>query len=337
MKNVVYIVLLLLLGGCHGQKVQTVVEDRVESPSVQKVPLSEVLYADRLGLADSFLLVINRMSEPHFYVFDREDYSPKGKFGLTGNGPEEFVFPFFVNRIDSVTGYASVYDVNLASFRDICVSRLLSHQDSAVLSYVMPPSLIGSSVLVRDKNLYYGDMDGGEGLFFVYDASTDRNEWIPFPGSLLASEGGFTVMNANRITVHPSLGRGVSGMKYYNKLFLYDMGTRDMLKEVCIGEDAVSPMLDGQSISEDSRLCCTDIQSADRYIYVLMQDITEKEWEQPDGATSRVVVLDWDLDYVKTYRLPHYTRSILVDPSRHRIMYTAVDEGDVTALYYWEL
>lgn len=131
-----------------------------------------------------------------------------------------------MNQTDSVSEHVSVYDVNLASFKDINIKRLLAHEEKAIVSSSMPSALIGASVLVENNHLYYGNIDSGEGLFFVYDSILNVRNWISFPSSLLPSEGDFTVMNSNRIAVNTRLNRVVSGMRFYNKLYLYDVEKR---------------------------------------------------------------------------------------------------------------
>lgn len=335
MKPFIYIALLFLLSCCNKQEIYTILEDKKTSPIVQETDISEILYPDKLGFSDSCLVVINRKSEPFFYIYDKKTFLPKEKFGFAGNGPEDFIFPFFLEQIDTVSKTTAVYDVNLASFKDINISHLLAHQDSAIITSPMPPSLIGSSVLIKNKDIYYGNIDSGEGLFFIYNRQTDTREWTPFPASLLPAEGDFTVMNANRIAANPILGKIVSGMRYYNKLFLYDIKTRKILKEAQIGNEEVSPIVHNQSLDGNSKLCCMEIHVSKQYIYILMQNIKEKDWEQPEGAASRIIVLDWNLNYVRTYQLAHHTNSFAVDSSCNRILYTATDYEGNTKLYYW--
>lgn len=336
LKVMPFVGLLLLLAGCADRQPHTWAEDRITFPKVDSIEIPDVFFADKLTVSDSFLVVINRQPEPFFYVYDKNSFELKGKFGVSGNGPYDFIFPFFVERTQPVSGRLSVYDVNLASFKEIDVARLLAHQDGAIAVSSMPPSLIGASVLAKDGSRYYGNMDGGEGLFFVYDSLAGNREWIPFPASLQAAEGDFTVMNASRISVRPDGNRIVAGMRFYNKLFLYDAGKREWMKETGIGQEAIAPIVKQQSIDGESRLCCMDVQSTDKHVYVLMQRIKEKDWDSMEKEPSRIVVLDWDLNYVKTYQLAHFTNTFTVDASTGRILYTAVDENEHTKLYYWE-
>lgn len=336
MKYCICIVLLILLGSCVNRKITIITEDKIAYLQVENADLSEVLYADKLIVSDSFLVVINRKAEPFFYIYDADSFSFKEKFGFSGNGPEDFLFPFFMDQTDSVSENVSVYDVNLASFKDINIKRLLAHEEKAIVSSSMPSALIGASVLVENNHLYYGNIDSGEGLFFVYDSILNVRSWISFPSSLLPSEGGFTVMNSNRITVNNRLNRIASGMRFYNKLYLYDVEKKEMLKEVMIGRNPVFPILEGQSIDGESQLCCMETHATEQYVYVLMQRVREKEWDNADGEPSRIIVLDWKLNYVKTYQLAHHTNSFAIDVRNNRILYTAVNDEGHTILYYWK-
>ena len=335
-KYCICVVLLILLDSCVNREITIMTEDKIAYPQVENADLSEVLYADKLIVSDSFLVVINRKAEPFFYIYDADSFLFKEKFGFSGNGPEDFLFPFFMNQTDSVSEHVSVYDVNLASFKDINIKRLLAHEEKAIVSSSMPSALIGASVLVENNHLYYGNIDSGEGLFFVYDSILNVCNWISFPSSLLPSEGDFTVMNSNRIAVNTRLNRVVSGMRFYNKLYLYDVEKKEMLKEVMIGRNPIFPILEGQSINGESQLCCMETHATDQYVYVLMQRVREKDWDNADGEPSRIIVLDWELNYVKTYQLAHHTNSFAIDVRNNRILYTAANDEGHTILYYWK-
>jgi len=47
-------------------------------------------------------------------------------------------------------------------------------------------------------------------------------------------------------------------------------------------------------------------------------------------------VLDWELNYVKTYQLAHHTNSFAIDVRNNRILYTAANDEGHTILYYWK-
>lgn len=320
---------------CCNQQLNTITEDTKVLPAIEVVDLSEVLYADKLCVSDSCLVVINRKADPFFYIYNKETFLPEKAFGILGDGPEDFIFPLFLEEIGNTDpNTITVYDVNRASFKQLHLTRLLTQQDSAVTTFSMPPALIGASVLIKDQTTYYGNIDSGEGLFFIYHSLTDKREWIRFPESLLPAEGDFTVMNANCIAANVALGRIAAGMKFYNKVFLYDTKSQKLLKEVQIGPKEIRPIIHEQSMDDNNRLCCMEIHATEQYICLLMQSIQEKDWEQGNVA-SRVIILDWDLNYVKTCQLPHYTKTFAIDPTHGRILYTAIDDEGNTKLYHW--
>lgn len=153
--------------------------------------------------------------------------------------------------------------------------------------------------------------------------------------SVKNDECDFSVIN--RITLNEKLEKIVSAMFYYNKVFLYDIeGT--LIKEVQIGEQEICPeLVNGKELSNESIRCCTDIQATSKNVYLLMQTVKEKSFENPNTETSRITVLDWELNYIMTYTLPHYVKSILVDELQKRIIYVATGNQEDTNIYYFNI
>lgn len=341
MKFISYMFLALLaITGCSEKESVIVLrETNVARPQVRATHITDVLLADKMCVCDSFFVVIGRDDEPLFYVYNRNNYQPQGNFGIRGNGPSDFLFPFFFGGKCHTKGKLEVYDVNLASVKEVDLKKSLLRQENAVVATPLPKEVIGSPDLIRIGDIYYGNMDNGMGLFFRFDVSSGKLDWIGFPPSLLKPERDFAVMNMNRISYNERRNRIVSAMFYYNQVFLYD-GEGALLKSVRLGEKAIRPVLDNEhsSIKGESLLCFTDVQSDDDCIYLMVQSVEEERSFTPDaGVTSRIVVLDWNLDYVKTYSLPHYSQSFLVDAELHRIVYIARTPEGNTDLFYFDV
>ena len=314
-------------------------ETDVLHPQVQATHITDVLLADKMCVCDSFLIVIGRDDEPCFYVYNRNDYQPQGSFGMKGNGPSDFLFPFFFGGDNHTRGLLDVYDVNLASAKEVDLKKCLSGQENAVVATPLPKEIVGSPDLIRVDDIYYGNMDNGMGLFFRFDGSSGQFDWIGFPSSLLKPERDFAVMNMNRISYNKRRERIVSAMFYYNQVFLYDEKGL-LLKSVRLGEKAVRPVLgnENSSIKGESLLCFTDVQSDDDCVYLLAQSVEEGRSFTPGAEVkSRIVVLDWNLDYMKTYFLPHYSQTFLVDEELHRIVYIARTSEGNTDLFYFDV
>lgn len=307
-------------------------EDNLFCPDVKKVETGDILHIDRLGACDAFIVAIGRMEDPFIHVFRRDDCSYTGSFGTLGQGPGDFNFPFFLSGESS--GRLQLYDVNLASFKQADIEKAITRKPDAIVSDAMPKSLVGSPNLYRGKGFYMGNMDGGLGQFFIYDTAEDRMEWIGFPRQVKNEENDFSVMN--RIAVNEEQGKVVSAMYYYNKVFLYDTKGK-LLKEAQIGEQAIAPLIANKTLDEESLRCCTDIGMTSDYVYLLMQSVKEKDFAHAGIAASRITVLDWNLNYVKTYVLPHYVWSLFVDERQKRILYVPIEDNDSASICYFDL
>ena len=56
-KYCICVVLLILLDSCVNREITIMTEDKITYPQVENADLSEVLYADKLIVSDSFLVV----------------------------------------------------------------------------------------------------------------------------------------------------------------------------------------------------------------------------------------------------------------------------------------
>lgn len=334
MRTIVFLFFVLTMVSCkYSQVDEIVVENNVSSPEVYNTNIDEMLYVDKIGAWDSLLVFINRKDETIFYVYNT-DFIYKGSFGTLGHGPNEFQFPFYLNSNKNIGQFLPIYDVNLASFKHIDISSTLEEGKVIVSSMQMPKQLIGSPNLNVIDDFYYGNIDSGQGLFFIFDAKTEDFTWIDFPKSLQSPKGDFTVMNMNRITVNPHQEKIVSAMGYYNLLFLYDMNG-NLIKTIQLGEKLISPTIIGDYyISGENLICSRDIESTDTNVYVLMQNVKERDFEKINNAPSRIICFDWNLNYNKTYQLPHYSLDFYVDERNDRIIYTALNGEGGTDIYY---
>ena len=334
MKKILYL-FMCILTSCVSPVDEVIIENNVFKVASEKIEVKEALFVDRIGIYDSLLVVINRKGEPVFCTYDNRTLVHKGSFGEIGNGPDDFQFPFFLNNAEFVDGVLDLYDVNTASFKKIPLNKMLDKVSNSVVSEKMPSPLIGSPNLTKiNQDDFIGNIDSGRGLFFMYKGKTETIRWIEFPTILKQPENDFTIMNMNRITVHPQSKEVVSAMGYYNLLFLYN-NDGVLKKTIQVGDKEISPIILGvYQLSEDNCICFREIVSTDKEVFVLMQNIKEKNFEKNDNPPSRILVLDWNLNYQKTYELPHYAMTFALDESQNRIIYTILNEEGGTDLYY---
>ena len=337
MKKILFLYLCILTA-CVSSVDEVIIENNVSKVTSYKIETEEPLFTDRIGVYDSLLVVINRKTEPVFCVYDNKTYAFKGCFGVIGQGPDDFQFPFFLNHTRIKDGILELYDVNTASFKRVPLNKMLDKVANSVVSEKMPSLLIGSPNLTKiNQDDFIGNIDNGRGLFFIYNGVDETMRWGEFPAILQQPQNDFTVMNMNRITVHPQSNSIVSAMVYYNLLFLYNK-SGVLEKTIQVGNKEVRPAILGDyQLSEDNYICCREIVSTDNKVYVLIQNIKEKNFERNDNPPSRILVFDWNLNYQKTYELPHCTMTFALDESQNRIIYTTFNEEGGTDLYYISL
>ena len=295
---------------------------------LEETGISDVLMPDQVAFVDSFLVVINRETSPAFYVYSRENLSPMGTFGTAGQGPKDFMFPFFLSGDNGKE--LQVYDLPNSRIYGVDVARVLAGEEDWCSTTALPEKVMGCSNLYQSGDRFWGNIDNGPGLFFIYDRGSDAIEWIPFPSSLLETEPDYTVGNMNRIAVCKSKGRIASAMTYYNKVFLYDEDG-NLLEEKGIGDDEIKPFFTEEGLSEESRYFCSDIKCTDTCLYLMLQQVTEGDsFQAKEGKESRILVLDWDLNPVKTYQLDGFGKRFFLDEELHRIYVQAIDsEGNL--------
>lgn len=333
------VLIALLFSFCCNESKQDkemIIENNPIHPIVHRMGAEQLLNVDKMEIYDSLSVFINRKTDSIFSIYDSSNFTYRGTYGMRGNGPNDFQIPFFLKKPDTHDGMIYLYDVGAAAFRNIQVEKWLNSEKPAIISMEMPAMLIGSPDLHRKADsCYVGNIDSGSGLYFIYDPEKDSIRWVDFPDCLQQSQRDFTVMNRNRITLNFESNSVVSAMGYYNLIFLYDSKAA-LLKTVQLGPDEIVPkVVDGYHITEDSWLCCADIASSEKEVYVLEQHIREEDFEKVDNHPSRIVVFDWNLKYLKTYLLPHYSLGFVYDKFRHRILYTTLNPEGGTDIYFF--
>lgn len=329
----------LTMIGCNDKpKPEVIVQNTAIKPAIHPFPVNELLNVDKMDVFESKLVCINRQTDSIFYVYDTKDGSFLGAFGRQGHGPDDFLFPFFLKKQNKSNNEISTFDVNGAAFKNIRIDKVLNHEDNQMSYSRMYSSLIGSpNLIMRKDSCFLGNMDMGQGLFFLYNLQKDSIQWIPYPEELQCYESGFTIMNINRIAMKSDANSIISAMKFYNLLFLYD-GKGNLKKSVRIGENEIEPIvINEESINGESKWCFSDIIGSEDCVYVLEQSIKEKDFENLSNPPSRIIVLDWELDYRKTYQLPHYVLNFCYDKQSNRIFYSAYNEEGGTDLYYFDI
>lgn len=333
-----YVFLLALVSCTHTKQINgIVIEDNIVKPTAYQIQIKGLLEIGEFAVYDSSLILINRRNDSALYVYDALDFSYKGSIGIRGNGPNDFLYPFFLRKEVKEKDIVPMFDVNAASFKYININKALDNKEGAIISHAMPPKLIGSPNFIQVGSCFWGNIDVKNRHYFIYDSHKDEMRWVVCQGPLLDPNDEFATINMNRIALNFQTHHVVSAMSYYNLLFLYDEDA-NRIKTVQVGDELIVPKFKGKSeITEETLDCFDVIASTQDKVYVLGQKGKIKDYGNTDNPPSRILVFDWELNYLQTYQLPHYCLNFYVDEQHHRILYSLQNEEGDTELYYFPL
>lgn len=331
---------LFLLGCASGSKQQKMSLEKIEESSVDSlvlhpVPGMELWCSDGLSVCDSCLLILDRCQDKKLYVYRLNDFKCVANIGTVGQGPEDMIFPFFLHNNISSSNQQTIYDVNMARIKTIDIHSLLSGSKEIIKQNIpLPAEVIGSTDMSQIGDSYYGTKDSNEGLFFIYSQTDSIMKWIPYPKSVQPSEGNkLTTVGQSRITVHLNQKLVAVAMRYYNQIFLYD-NKGEFLKGVTLGKE-VEPVYESpEKLSTLSELFFSQISSTDNYIYLVTANQYYKDTRPASQRPRDIVVFDWELNHVKTFKTNKCIQQLIVDPVYRRLLLLCINDEEEPELYY---
>lgn len=331
MKTLYHIIIFLFCYSCTNNKLEhstiaVINEELKEYVREKEVKFDNLLCINKVKIVDSLLLLIDRCDSCIFHVYNMNQDSILHSFGNSGQGPDDFIYPLFLNNVNNRDSIFC-YDTGLGRLKVMDKKECINSNPVKTVSKTIPLQLLASPDLSKENFGYIGCTDTeGKGLYFKYIENMDTIIWIPYPQSIQCSTR--TAGNGNRLTSNDSIQRIAISTRYHNKLFLYGYDGK-ILKEIQIGKDKIYPQIDSKQKrpNKESILCNLDIQSTHSYIYVLALYQPEKDIHKPN-ITSKIFVFDWNLNYITTYMLPYKAHSIDVDENTQKLIYLGNDNNE---------
>lgn len=308
-------IILSIIVGCSdksGSKMSTI--DLESSQSLDSTVLQECkvppscywqaeFFTDSIMVLNDQCNVNERFFRFYNYVTDKSLYVT----GNIGNGPNEFVsMPFLVK---STPDKPMVSDPN-GFLREISVEN---EQIVIKNEYVLLAGGGTRDVQVVDDTLYAKNTNFGKGVFCIQrnfrNGNSSTLEWVGMPKTLKLSENEskyISRISENSFAVNKKKNRIMSGMRYYNSIFIYDLqgNVRDEIK---IGADSENrSIIDEGSgyIADDALIYANHIAFTDEYVYLVVYAKTFNVMDTaPNLASSYIIKLDWDGKHEKTYNV----------------------------------
>lgn len=318
----------------NSQSLKEIQESKADSLSLQKVTNIELWCSDKMTICDSCLVIIDRCQKEKLYFFQLKDFKFLKSAGNTGQGPTDFIFPFFLENTPLSSSELSIYDTNLSKLKVLNINHLLNNMaEFLIRETTIPATILGSTDMAQITNNYYGSKDVGLGMFFIYSPSNNAMEWIPYPPSVSNKQKEIDLnINQNRITVHPQKKLIATAMRFYNQIFLYDSNGK-LLKSGTFGKE-IKPKIENNKISVLSDMFFTQIYSTEKYIYLVLTNQKYKDKRPSSLKPSKIVILDWNLNHIKTLYTDKRIHSIAVDSLYNRLLILGIDDEENPELYY---
>lgn len=122
----------------------------------------------------------------------------------------------------------------------------------------------------------------------------------------------------------------VCAYRFFNKVQFFD-GEGEIVKDVTYGSSDIKPIINDEGAISylETRKCFIDICGTADYVYCLYDGSADFD------AMSKIIVFDWNGNYVKTLQTDRFVKKIAVDPSAPSLLAIGVSpSGEGEILHY---
>ncbi|MCC5939411.1 MAG: hypothetical protein JJU34_19185 [Lunatimonas sp.] len=343
MKQIMFLGLVFFMLSCgdkHNKNNERVISGEIVKNakilSSSGVPEIEVLNIKTLGIIDTTLLVMDKFSEPIFNFYGLKSLSFLGAFGNLGDGPNDFLYPWFNNQFiinrDSIYFYISDFQKN--NFSKINLSKSLkSNKINVAWSIRLPAELMrgftdifisGDTTL---KGNYRGSYDKRSGRFFNFGLKDKKLTWSNY----------FPKLNQNYLTekypmlYYSFLGFNsekniiASAMHYLNRVEFLDLDF-NVLNYLSF-EENYGYIPDSENFgTPDSIIFFNACYSGRDYFYALAVNGTTEKYVTNKGM-MQLHKFKWSGDLIKTFLLDRVYLGQFVVDERNGVLY-AINLGE---------
>lgn len=268
---------------------------------------------------DNILLISDWCSDSLlFSAYDAHSFKHLGNFCHKGNGPNEFLSPFFTRNIISSNSKLefSIYDLNRRKYAEYAITKKkLSSQNKLKphLFVDMPESIFPCMNLTKTNKYYLAkNIQNSDELFYIFNRTTNSRKIVhynPITKSKVDNKEWKNLISTNTLIANEQKSRIVCCLKYYNRILIYNYDGK-LLKELQLGKStAPMPGKNFFNISENSLIYSLDAYATDKYFYILWGGHSKKSYRTNQAYYSYVICFNWDGDLIDSFKLP---RSILI-------------------------
>lgn len=223
--------LIILLNSCNTKERTAIIR---KLPRETKLtgkfvgPKDQLLFANKVGLYDSLLIVIDIKNENNDFIqfYRSNDYTFLGSFGRKGRGPNEFQSVEFLNQYQK--GGMWILDPVMRSFKLYSVKSMLdSISPEPEITYDIPGSLgIVTGMYFISDSILMGISRNGMGRLFIWNPKNNRIHYVENFPKLSHLPKNQNILNAtlyySYLGIKPDNSGIISAMDMFKRIDCFD-------------------------------------------------------------------------------------------------------------------
>jgi hypothetical protein len=337
MKNSLLLLLAFSLFSCskplHEESENILFPNQVDL--LGRTIMEDEITVNRLHAIDTLLLAELRGDSHLFAVYHPKDYTQLFKFGVEGDGPDEFIYPLYFTEFTIENGdYViwlyelnrfQLHKVNLSQSLDrvaLLIEETIPLSQKAIFStafYLNPTKVIGT----------VSNMDIKMGRMRLYDPTQDKimKTVENFPDIEKKSDDYVYLYYRHNLlyvgfpVLHPERDKVAVSLASLNRIDVFDTQL-NLLHFVAYSPPNEKSVIDDYLSTEpgsesELQIYYSGIFGTKDFIYALYIDQLERERDIEKPVEIRV--FDWDLHPIGVYKIPDYIANFTVDERRGKI------------------
>lgn len=330
--------MLFLMMGCTDKKV----EIKTEHLQHEILDVPDILIGSPVGILKDGdnLIVLDYQHDSLFHRVDLAHNLYMGMFGAKGQGPDEFIYPSSLNRLDN--GCFSCYDVGKRELSRICLE---TDGDEVAYSRLFKYAQMQTFDIVPLSDCLFivnGVMDGAmfslidnEGnvlsLSDEYPYKDDEEKNIPVRLRAMAYQGTLRVNSKDYFAYVTSSAKQVH-------LYKVEDGMIRKTGEIIDGYAHYKPDMNREgaySVTHDGKFpeCYIDLSVTDNYVYALYSGRTFSKYKLSVYEGETIFVFDWTGNLLKVYQLDVAVKKLCVDEDK-QVIYAVANIPEPTIVRF---
>lgn len=287
-----------------------------------------------ISASDSSVYCLDFHNDTILKVFSAEDCPALVGFSMKGQGPDDLLFPFFLQNAFQHKNKLKLVDVNTWSAKEAYPNA--NHSPSRIkfdLTISLPIMPAIKDYNETDSCIYGLDVDMQQGLFFIYNKNEQKILTIDYPYRDRTLPYNYSsevlpYLFENHLLVNGSCDAICVSMINLNCLYFYDLAG-NLKKEIVIGDKKEYPEPDSKSLDfPNAKKYFVSMTGNNEFVYCLCNS---------DMVTSKIFKFDWEGNLISVIQTDKKLEKISVNPTNKYIYGISMSEEGGSDVYRFDV